>query len=550
MPTEDATGRAPSIGSRLRSVDLGQLRALLLMYFRLSLRTAVLIRRRSGPPTNFYGVAALYGSMGAVLSASAFTHPDVLSFSLGLHTITLFVVSMAAIIEANEVLFDRREARIFAALPVDPGTLLCAKSITLVAFTSIPALSLNAIPMFAGLMAKDAEPWFPLVHLVTTLLNVVFACAIVVCVFGVVLRLFGRERFDDLAVWTQVGMGVLYVGYFQIVPRLVRGKDHAATAAAARWFLPTPPGWYAALDAWGAGRTAGLHGAAFAALALAAPLALGWIAIGRLSASYGSGFEDSVDAPPKRTTGLPAPTRPWRSANPLLRLWIRDPLEWAAFRLATMYLRRDRETKLAVYNIVAVVFMFGVLSIVQGREGPFFVPVMLVGFSVLAGLSAMETLEASSQYAAAQLFAFMPIESSAPLFHGVRKCCILLIQIPLTIASLILIATMRPDRDECLQLSLPILVAAPAITLILGAIGSYVPLSKPRRVGDQFARRSYSTLFTILGLFTLIGVGYLARSLGVFWMMLAVEAVLVAVLQAWLRRAIARRPLRLPTGTA
>jgi hypothetical protein len=523
----------PSTGA----IDWPQLRALLRMYLRLSMRTAILMRRRRGGSPSFAGIAALYGFMGAVLSSSVFLHPDVLTFSFGLHSVTLFVVGMAAIIEANEVLFDRRQGKIFAPLPVDARTLLLARAITLVAFASIPAFSLNAIPMFAGVLAKDAHPWFPLVHLISVFFNIVFACALVVCTYGVVLRLFGRERFDDLAVWTQLGMGILYVAYFQIVPQLMRNR--AASDVVTRWLLPTPPGWYAALDAFAAGGETGLERLALAGVAIAAPVVLGWIALGRLSAAYAPGIEEAAYIPPTKRAATEA--RPWGASNMLLRAWMRDPLEWAAFRLAVLYLRRDRETKLAVYNVVALFAMFSILSVVQARQGPIFTPLMLVGFSVIGAMSGIETLRSSSNHAAAQLFAAMPITSAAPLFYGVRKACLLFLQLPLTILSLAVIGWARPDRAECFQLALPILLVGPTVTLFQGSKETYVPLARPRRLGDQFASRSFSTFFLILGLSALIGIGYAARHFGLFWVFLAVEALFIGATHVWLRRAIARR---------
>jgi hypothetical protein len=521
-----------------RAIDSAQLRALLRAYLLLSFRTVILLRGRRGSPSSLGYVLLMYGSLGLFTGLAALAHPAVFVFSVGLHSITFVVVSMAALIEANEILFDRRQEEILFPLPIHPSTLLLAKALTLIAFALIPGLALNFVSTILGLAAADARPWFPLVHLVSVVLLTTFACATVVCVYGIVLRLFGRERFENLAVFAQVGMVVLYVGGFQIVPRLFEGKSRGTVAEAARWLLPTPPGWFAAFDGWLAGRSAGAEITAFAALAVLAPAVLGWFALTRLSAGFAEKAQPTEDVRPKRTESEPVAKPTWQSKNPLLRSWVRDPIEWGAFRLAAAYIRRDREIKLRVYSLMALFAVFGILSIVDTRRNLLFVP-LTISYSVVAAMGAMDALQSSSHFAAAQVFASTPIASTAPLFHGVRKACILFVQTPLLLVSLFLLAFLS-DRMDNVKLALPIAALAPTVTLIPGALGAYLPLSKPPHAGEQSARRSILIGSTML---VLLAVGYGAPRLGHFSVLLPAEVCLVAAAHVWLRRKIAKQPL-------
>jgi len=532
----------------VRAVDPGQLRALLRAYFRLSVRETVLMRKRSGP-TSFTYVLIMYGVFGLLVGLAAFAHPDVLLFSIGLHAMTLFAVGMAAIIEANEVLFDRREEEILFPLPVHASTLLLAKMGTLVGFTFLLAFALNLFPSFFGLAAADARWWFPIVHLGSVLLITVLACASVVCVYGLVLRLFGRERFENLAVWAQVGMIVMVVGGFQILPRMMEREDAPSLDRITSWLLPTPPGWFGALDAWLAGAAGGAQVIAFALTAVGVTALVGWIGVVRLASGYAE--------TPTRVSGVPkAPreakaiaARPWRSRNPLLRWWLRDPIEWGAFKLTTAYLRRDREIKLRVYTSLSMFGVLAVLSIVDSRsQRAGFVPLLLLAFSGTAVLTAIEALESSSQYAAAELFASTPIESAAPLYHGVRKACMLYVQAPLLAVSLLLIVLVPSRGPLTIELAWPIVVLLPLISLIPGSIGSYVPLSRPPRRGEQSARRVILILGTMLGSMGMLGVGYLASLAGLLWALVLVEIVVAVLLHAWLLRLIRARPLRRTAG--
>ena len=525
------------------SVDRGQLRALLRFYFKLSARETVLMKRRSGP-SSFTYVLVMYGIIGVFIGLAAFARPNVILFSVGVHAITFFSVGMAAIIEANEVLFDRREEEILFPLPVHPRTLLIAKSATLVGFVALLAFSLNLGPTFLGLAAADAKPWFPLVHLASVSLMTVFACALVVCVYGLVIRLFGRERFESFAVWAQVGMIVMIIGGFQVVPRLVDEQGAASLERVARWLVPTPPGWFASFDALLAGSARGWSVFAFASVAVLATALLAWIAVARLAGGYGEAAPRAAGTPKPAPESAAAPFRAWRSRNPFLRWWLRDPIEWGAFRLAAAYMRRDREIKLRVYTSLSMFVVLLVMSFLDAQRGrPGFLPLVMLAFAITAGLSSIEALESSSQFAAAEIFASTPIESSAPLFHGVRKACMLFVQLPLTIVSLALVCLSRATPPDPLPLALPVLILLPTTTLLPGAIAPYVPLSKAPRRGEQSSRRVMLVLVTMLGTMGMVGLAYLATRLGWYVPFLAVELVAVVAAHVWLLRTIRERPL-------
>jgi len=442
------------------------------------------------------------------------------------------------------VLFDRREEEILFPLPVHASTLLLAKMGTLVGFTFLLAFALNLFPSFLGLAAADARWWFPLIHLASVLLLTVLACASVVCVYGLVLRLFGRERFENLAVWAQVGMILMVVGGFQILPRMLDGRGPGELEAIAKWLLPTPPGWFAAFDAWLGGGAGGTQVIVFALVAVGATALVGWVAVIRFAAGYGETPTRASGVQAKPREGEAVAAREWRSRNPLLRWWLRDPIEWGAFKLATAYLRRDREIKLRVYTSLSMFAVLVVLSILDARSGrKTFLPLVLLAFSGTAVITAIEALESSSQFAAAEIFASTPIESAAPLYHGVRKACMLFVQAPLLAASLVLIALVPSQGLISLALAGPIVVLLPTISLIPGSIGVYVPLSKPPRRGEQSSRRVMLILGTMLGSMGMLAVGFLASRAGLLWALLLLEIVAVAFLHAWLLRRIRARPL-------
>src|SRR6185295_12028658 len=119
-----------------------------------------LVRAR-GRPTPLAFVLALYTFLGLMIGFGALIHPGVLLYSIALHSLTLFIVGMSAVIESNDVLFDPKEDEILMHRPISPATLLAAKGLALVGFTSMLAAAVNLFPTFFLLAAKGARPWTP-----------------------------------------------------------------------------------------------------------------------------------------------------------------------------------------------------------------------------------------------------------------------------------------------------------------------------------------------------------------------------------------------------
>jgi len=531
-----------------RTVDRVQLRALLRAYLQMSSRGASLLRSRSGKPTTLVFVLGMYAFLGLAIGLGALTHPDVLLYSLALHCVTFFTVGMAAVIESNDVLFDPKEDELLLHRPIGASTLLAAKAIALVGFTSMLAGALNLFPTFFLLAAKDAQPWIPLVHLASTLLLVVFVCAAVVCSYGLIIRLFGRERFESLAVYAQVGMTFLFVGGFQVLPRLIANIGPERLGAIARILLPAPPAWFAAIDTT---LGTGAHDTALLVAACAAVLAtvlLAWIGVGKLAGGYGElesvrGAVVPKESKAREDRRIISTTR-WRSRNPLLRLWLKDPIEWSAFRLSSAYMRRDREVKLRVYSSMSMFLVFLVLSVVdRKRDSAEFLPLMMLAMSGTVPVTLMESMRMSSHYAAAELFRAAPLTSAAPLFHGVRKAAILYVQLPIACVALATLARSESFYDA-LMMMLPIALVLPTISLVPGLYSDYVPLSMAPRRGRQSSQNVGIMVGTMVFASAMLGLSVIAKKFGFQLIVVAVEAVVMFLVHRSLSARIRNRPMR------
>src|SRR6185295_8371922 len=199
-----------------------------------------------------------------------------------------------------------------------------AKTLNLIAFTLVLATALNLFPTFFGLYIRGAAPWFPVIHLLSMTGLCVFCASAVVCVYGLVIKFLDREKFDNFAAWSQVAMSIMFIGGYQVVPRLLQRFEGLSLRPYARYLFPLPPAWFAGFDSSVAGDLP--FGALLALIGFGVTIALAYIAIGKLSPSYGEGLAKISES---RSVSQPsAPARKRRlSRNPVLRWWLRDPIE-------------------------------------------------------------------------------------------------------------------------------------------------------------------------------------------------------------------------------
>jgi ABC-2 type transport system permease protein len=159
----------------------------------------------------------------------------------------------------------------------------------------------------------------------------------------------------------------------------------------------------------------------------------------------------------------------------------------------------------------------------------------------LIPLSALNLLQYSQQWQAADIFRVAPMAGPAELCHGARRAVICFLTLPLlALFGLVAFFLMRSDLSR-LVLLLPGLIALPLFALIPGARGTAVPLSMPTEEAKS-AGRGMHLLAAMLVSMAVSGLALGALSAGLFKWFLLVEIVLVIGLYAGLRARCARVP--------
>ncbi|MEK7329812.1 MAG: hypothetical protein AAB113_03325, partial [Candidatus Eisenbacteria bacterium] len=367
-------------------------------------------------------------------------------------------------------------------------------------------------------------------------------------VYALLAGLVSRRTFDNLASWSQVGVTVVLIVCYQLVPRLMDRVQGVRIDEAHPLLLALPPTWFAALSMAMMGTDLGSRTIALAALAVLVTPLFGWAALRYLAADYARQVaalgETAVTA--RKPAEMTVRAGHGRRLDALLRVWLRDPVERGAFRLAAAYLTRDRDMRMRIYPTLATVLIFPVIAILDRRTGAHYGAIMSLVFAGTLSATAMMTLKMSPQFAAADLFRYAPIAGTAALFHGVRKAALFFLVAPCLLFAGAILWFGLPERHSLLM-TLPALMTLPTLSLLDGLAGDYLPLSQPAVGGRQGAINVGVMVIGTLWVGIFIGLAFAADHYRLFWHLVAAEALLLPILHALLLRGIRVRRLR-PEG--
>jgi hypothetical protein len=482
-----------------------------------------------------FWVLLVYSLMGFMALVCA--NQRVFTLSLYLHGMTLVFLGMFVAASAGEILFNQQEADILLHRPVEPRALLWAKIAVLVQVSLWLAGAFNLVGLAVGVVVPDGGWLFPLAHAASTALEALFCTGMVVLVYQLCLRWFGRERLDGLMTTAQVLLAITAVAGGQIVPRIIGRFGVVSKLATDAWWLGLmPPAWFAGFDdalAGGGGRNAWL----LAGLGLLITGGVLWLAFGKLADSYVTGLQMMGEtAAPRRGRGV---RRRWPDrllAVPPVCWWVRDSVARGSFLLTLAYLTRDRDMKLRVYPGMAPILVMPFVILMQGSTGGFGIA-FTGAYLGLVPMLTLGMLQFSQHWQAADLFRAAPLAGPAALYHGARRAVLLFLALPLTLFFGVVAWFMTGRSGVNLLLLLPGVILLPLYALIPGLGGRAIPLSQPIESAKS-AGRGLRMFVVMFASFALAGLASEAWQNGWFAWFLLAESVAAAALYVILRHKV------------
>ncbi|MGA9773107.1 MAG: hypothetical protein WBV94_29020 [Blastocatellia bacterium] len=454
-------------------------------------------------------LTGMYLFFGFMMGMAVFaTGLDVFHYSVFILTFTLFVIALAMLAESGNVIFNEKEADVLGHLPLSPRTYFAAKVLNLFLFTLLLAAAANLFPAIMGIWATGSNLLFVLAHAISAALVALFATALIVTSYGLMMRYVGRERFDNIVTYSQVALVLFFMFGFQILPRIL-GTNKMIFAPGFQWYyLLYPPAWFSGATLLLIGKLEAKW-LALASLAVLSLIALGTVALRKVSLDYSSFISNLA-----YREGKPEPER--ARHRPVARaaytqvtksFFLSNTTERAVFELVSIYLRRNREVKVRLYPSLAYFIFIPLLAVfTEGLPDPF-VNQSFSSYSLMAALmicyislTAIEGMIFSEDHTAAYIYRVAPIRKLGDVHSGFRKAVMMWITLPGFVVLFAIYSILWRDPLHAAMTLAPWIAITPAVLMIPFLTREVLPLSRKYQKGQQTARNFTLFLSCFIGL--------------------------------------------------
>jgi hypothetical protein len=471
----------------------------------------------------------MYALIGLSVLMSA--RQDLFFLSMHLHGMTLVFLALFVSASAGEILFSESEPEILLHRPVTASQLLWAKVRVMVEVSLWLALAFNLAGLVLGAVGPYGHLLFPFVHILSTIMAAMFCTGGIVLLYQLCLRLFGRDRLENLMTATQVLLVVSIIGFSQIGPRTMNMMPgNIDLSSLPKWMFILPPVWFAGFDDALTGHATALS-CSLAAFALAVSIGIPWLAVVRLAGSYQSGLQSFSESRPAKPR-VPGKVS-WLnrlSSLPGLRWVLRDQMVAVGYHLVIAHISRDRDTKLRFYPGLAPILIMPIVFIAPGAGSmdSNFGVALAGGYLATLPLLAMNLLQFSSHWQASDLFRYAPVPGPGPLVHGLKVAVLTVVGIP-ALLILGLAVTLVSGSMKDLTMMMPGIIAMPVFAYIAGAFGKTIPFSKPSEEAKS-AGRGLSIVGMMMSSFLISGAAIAAEKFGYLTWFLAIELIVAIIL--------------------
>lgn len=457
-------------------------------------------------------LTGMYLFFGFMMGISVFaTGLDVFHYSVFILTFTLFVIALAMLAESGNVIFNEKEADVLGHLPLSPRTYFAAKVLNLFLFTLLLAAAANFFPAIMGVWATGSNPLFVFAHALSATFVALFATALIVTSYGLLMRYVSRERFDNIVTYSQVVLVLFFMFGFQILPRIL-GTNKMIFAPGFRWYyMLYPPAWFSGATLLLIGKFE-LKWLALAGLAVLSLAALGAIAIRKVSRDYSSFISNLAygegKPEPESSRIRPVERDTSRGFTQVIKsFFLTDTTERAVFELVSTYLRRNREVKVRLYPSLAYFIFIPLLAIfTEGMPDPF-IQQSFSAYALMAALmicyislTAIEGMIFSEDHFAAYIYRVAPIKKLGDVHSGFRKAVMAWVTLPGFVVLFAIYSVLWRDPLHAGMTLAPWVAITPAVLMIPFLMREVLPLSRKYQKGQQTARNFTLFLSCFIGL--------------------------------------------------
>jgi ABC-2 type transport system permease protein len=384
-----------------------------------------------------------YGIMGMFMAMILMRGSSALSFfTLLLFSFIMIMVIMGLIAEFNTILFDTRDNSILLPRPISPRTLLFVRIMHIMIYLMVISLSLSLIPLivFAFMFGIPAM----LLLLLDVILITVFSVFLTNIIYLLLMKFTTGERLKDIIVYAQIFMAIIFMGGYQLMPRLAENQQLMSSMNEFHWWMfLIPPFWMSGSITPIVKGGFDLHAAIFLFLSVAMPLLGLWLVNNVLAKNFSGNLAtlDEGDTKKEKNKGKAETSS---LVDFLSGVFSFSPVERISFRMTWQIANRDRKFKQAVYPSLGSILIIIVMVFVNSRI-PFseigstqkYLALIYAPYFIL--FTIIFSLKFSDNFKASWIYQTLPVQNPGHIISGAFKA--IMVQLFLPVFLIVNIAT-------------------------------------------------------------------------------------------------------------
>lgn len=403
-------------------------------------------KKKNSESNEFYKALILYAFIGLFLGLMLIFKMNLMYQMTVYFSAIMFMILTIFISDFSYVILDVRDKNILATRGVSSKTINAAKITHVTIYIIYLTLSLVGISLIISF--KQGIGYF-LIFLIEIILIDIFMIIVTALAYLLVLKFFDGEKLKDMINFVQIGLSIVMVVIYQIVPRLFGVIDlNNITYNEQFWHLLLPPMWFAAPLSIIAGEGITIYKIVMSIMAILIPI-ISILVYLKLTPTFEKYLQKLNNNNEKVNI---------KSKN-LLKLGkiiCKDKVERAFYNFSIGIINSEREFKLKVYPNVALGVIFPFLFMAIGFQGgkiseirnslinsKFYLSIYSFAF-IIPNILMM--LRYSERYNGAWIYEVAPIKKISSIYKGVIKGAFFkLIIPPYIVISIIFIIIFSPS---------------------------------------------------------------------------------------------------------
>lgn len=413
---------------RAMGVDFDQLCSILKIKIRMDNRRSLSLSKKKKESNNQLWLQTfIYAFLGGFLVASTYLIDDILvKYSL-FFAFIMIMIAMLMISEFTNVLMDTRDNSILMPRPANSRTLVLAKILHIAFYILHMSLSLSLVMIITSFISDGFGATILLLFLIV--LSALFTLFLTNIFYLGLMNVVNGQKLKDIIVYFQVAMAILFMGAYQLMPRIMESYNLSSIHMNIEWYsYLIPPVWMSSsMDAYINESYNSSH-LIFSLLALCVPLLSLWFVVRVLGPNFNKALVQLDLASDKKGKSKIQTKGKRQFIDRLSTFFCSNSEEAIAFKMVWLMSGRERKFKQTVYPAFGYIFIFLLIFVFNSKEAFSMEAVVaskkylwFIYMPILLSFSVTQNLCYSDQAKSSWFYRALPLAQPGTILRGSFK---------------------------------------------------------------------------------------------------------------------------------